>query len=58
MKLLPGDRRDIVYFRDNRGMTFEQIAKRLEGQASEIRAVYKEEKAQYLRDELTKIIKV
>ncbi len=44
MKLLPGDRRDIVYFRGECGMTFQQIAKRLAGQASEVRAVYKEVK--------------
>ncbi len=44
MKLLPGDRRDIVYFRDSCGMTFEQIAQRLGRQASEVRVIYKEEK--------------
>ncbi len=42
-QLLPGDRRDIVYFRDERGMTFEQIATRLCISASEIRVIYKEE---------------
>jgi DNA-directed RNA polymerase specialized sigma24 family protein len=41
--LLPGDRRDIVYFRDERSMTFEQIAKRLGVSASEVRVVYREE---------------
>ena len=41
--LLPGDRRDIVYFRDERGMTFEQIAKRLGVPAPEVRVIYKEE---------------
>jgi len=40
---LPGDRRDIVYFRDERGMTFEQIAARLCIPASEVRVIYKEE---------------
>ena len=44
LRLLPGDRRDIVYFRDARGMTFDQIATRLGGTAAEVRAVYKEEK--------------
>lgn len=44
LHLLPGDRRDIVYFRDTRGMTFDQIAARLGGTAAEVRAIYKEEK--------------
>lgn len=42
-RLLPGDRRDIVYFRDERSMTFEQIAKRLGVSAAEIRVIYREE---------------
>lgn len=58
MRLLPGDQRDIVYFRDSCGMSYQQIAKRLGGLASEVRAIYKEEKAKYLREELAKIIKV
>ena len=44
LRLLPGDRRDVVYFHDSRGMTFNQIAARLGGTAAEIRTVYKEEK--------------
>ena len=41
---LPGDRRDIVYFRDERGMTFEQIAQRLGVSAAEVRVIYREER--------------